>query len=169
MFINVFQTSYNSGVSQLEIAKMFNSLSIPFGAKMLFNVVRLKPGYTLEDAELTMGEMCNVVKNSYGEGGGFIAGQVFSYAGFVSEQGTLGGVDSHADSALANDLDLPHLVIITYWQSFEQHERSHADDAFKEKFSALMAMCDDTFEIGYDMLWQGEPESPSPPDHRLAA
>lgn len=55
---------------------MFNPLTIPFGAKMLFNVVKLKPGYTLEDAELTMGEMCNVVKNTYRDEGGFIAGQV---------------------------------------------------------------------------------------------
>ena len=31
---------------------MFNPLTIPFGAKMLFNVVKLKPGYTLEDADL---------------------------------------------------------------------------------------------------------------------
>jgi hypothetical protein len=25
--------------------------------------------------------------------------------------------------------------------------------------SVLMALCEDTFEIGYDMLWQGEPEA----------
>jgi hypothetical protein len=52
---------------------MFNTLTIPFGAKMLFNVVKLKPEYTLEDAELAMGEMCNVVKNNYRDEGGFLA------------------------------------------------------------------------------------------------
>jgi hypothetical protein len=138
---------------------MFNPLTIPFGAKMLFNVVKLKPEYTLEDAELAMGDMCNVVKNNYRDEGGFIAGQVYSYAGFVSNEGSLHGSDTGNHGMLASDLTEDHLIIITYWQSFEQHERSHADDAFKEKFEALLEMCDDAFEVGYDMLWQGEPES----------
>ena len=139
---------------------MYNPLTIPFGAKMLFNVVKLKPEYTLEDAELAMGEMCNVVKNSYRDSGGFIAGQVLRYSGFVSEEGSLGGAGGSAESRqnLAGTLADDHLIIITYWNSFEQHEESHADELFKEKFSALMAMCDDAFEIGYEMLWQGEPE-----------
>lgn len=138
---------------------MFNPITIPYGTKMLFNLVKLKPGFTLEDAELAMGEMCNVVKNTYGGDGGFIAGQVFSYTGFVSEEGSLAGVDSHDHAGLAQQLGTDHLIIVTYWKSFDAHERSHADEAFKEKFAALLDMCDDTFELGYDMLWQGEPES----------
>jgi hypothetical protein len=137
---------------------MFNPLTIPFDAKMLFNVVKLKPQYSIEDAELVMGEMCNVVKNTYRDEGGFIAGQVFKYAGFVSQEGSLGGRDNEKQSSLAGELAQEHLVIITYWQSFEQHEHSHADEIFKNKFSALLEMCDDAFEIGYQMLWQGEPE-----------
>jgi hypothetical protein len=119
---------------------------------MLFNVVKLKPEFTIDDAELAMGEMCNVVKNTYRDDGGFIAGQVFKSAGFVSQEGTLGA------GTPVTGLDEDHIVIITYWNSFEQHETSHADHAFREKFDALKEMCDDTFEIGYDMLWQGEPE-----------
>lgn len=137
---------------------MFNDLKIPFDAKMLFNVVKLKPQYTIEDAELAMGEMCNVVKNTYRDEGGFIAGQVFKYSGFVSDEGSLGGALAGKHDKLANALTEEHLVIITYWQSFEQHEKSHADEKFKNKFSALLQMCEDTFEIGYSMLWQGEPE-----------
>jgi hypothetical protein len=137
---------------------MFNPLTIPFDAKMLFNMVKLKPQYTVEDAELAMGEMCNVVKNTYRDEGGFIAGQVFKYAGFVSDEGSLGGADAQKHSALAGELTGDHLIIITYWQSFEQHEASHANETFKNKFAALLEMCDDTFEIGYQMLWQGEPE-----------
>jgi hypothetical protein len=68
---------------------------------------------------------------------------------------------------LASGLTEDHLIIITYWKSFEQHEVSHADDAFKEKFEALLEMCEDAFEVGYDMLWQGEPESLD--DQRQAA
>jgi hypothetical protein len=54
---------------------------------------------------------------------------------------------------------LPHDgAIVTYWRSFEEHERSHADKTFKDKFSALATMCSDSQELGYEMLWQGAPE-----------
>lgn len=123
---------------------MFAPITIPYDSKMLFNVVKLKDGYTIEDAELAMGEMCNVVKETYGHGGGFIAGQVFNFTGFVSDEGSF-------DSSKPSD---DHIAIITYWESFEQHERSHADHAFKEKFDALKEMCDDAYELGYEMMWQ---------------
>jgi hypothetical protein len=51
-----------------------------------------------------------------------------------------------------------HLVIMTYWQSFEQHEKSHADHVFKQKFDQVAEYCSETYEIGYKMLWQGVPE-----------
>jgi len=128
---------------------MFEPITIPFGAVMLFNVVKLKEGITPEDVELALGEMCNVVKNTYGdEAGGFIAGQVFEFSGFVSDQGSFD----------ATKMTEEHLVIATYWQSFEQHERSHADHVFKEKFAQLAEYCSETYEIGYKMLWQGVPE-----------
>ena len=44
---------------------MFEPITIPFGAVMLFNVVKLKDGVTPEDVELALGEMCNVVKNNF--------------------------------------------------------------------------------------------------------
>jgi hypothetical protein len=68
---------------------MFGPITIPFGAKMLFNTVRLKPHVTFEDVEMTVGELCSVVKQTYGgDKGGFIAGQVFKFSGFVSDQGS---------------------------------------------------------------------------------
>lgn len=128
---------------------MFHPISIPFGCVMLFNVVKLKEGVTVEDVELTLGEMCNVVKNTYGDdNGGFIGGQVYKYNGFVSNEGSFDSKKMTED----------HLVIMTFWQSFEQHEKSHADSTFKEKFSALAEFCDETYELGYEMLWQGTPE-----------
>ena len=36
---------------------MFDAISIPFGSKMLFNTVKLKPGVQMEDVELALGEM----------------------------------------------------------------------------------------------------------------
>jgi len=133
---------------------MFLPLTIPFGSVMLFNVLKLKPGVTQEDIELAVGEMCNVVKNAYGdEKGGFIGGQVFKYNGFVSDEGSFDPEHKTED----------HIAILTYWKSFEQHERSHADKLFRQKFEAVGAYCTDTYEVGYQMLWQGEPEQPATP------
>ncbi len=103
----------------------------------------------MKDVELALGEMCNVVKETYGgDKGGFVAGQVFRFSGFVSDEGSLSATKA-ADS---------HIAIVTYRQSFEQHEKSHADEIFKDKFMMRGKMCTDNKELGYDMLWQGEPE-----------
>ncbi len=129
---------------------MFDNIAIPFGARMLFNTIKLKPGVTFGDVEIAIGEMCNVVKNTYGgDKGGFIAGQVLRFSGFVSDEGSLGGTQPADD----------HLAIVTYWRSFEEHERSHADAVFKARFGALAEMCSETRELGYEMLWQGMPET----------
>jgi hypothetical protein len=128
---------------------MFNPITIPFGAVMLHNVVKLKPGVSTDDVEMAIGEMCNVVKNTYGdEDGGFIGGQVFTYTGFVSAEGSFDPERKNED----------HIVIVTYWNSFEQHEKSHADKIFKERFDHLAEFCSETYELGYEMLWQGMPE-----------
>jgi hypothetical protein len=128
---------------------MFGPIAIPFGAKMLLNTVKLKSGVKLEDVELALGEMCNVVKSTYGgDKGGFLAGQVFKFSGFVSDEGSL------SESRTADD----HIAIVTYWRSFEEHEKSHADEAFQAKFGALAEMCTDSKELGYDMMWQGAAE-----------
>lgn len=128
---------------------MYSPISIPFGAKMLFNTATIKPGVDFDDVELALAEMCNVVKDTYGgDKGGFIAGQVFEFSGFVSNEGSL------STSREAQK----HIAIVTYWRSFNEHEKSHADKVFKEKFAALGTLCVDSKELGYDMLWQGEPE-----------
>ena len=70
------------------------------------------------------------------------------FSGFVSDEGSLNGAKPADD----------HVAILTYWRSFEEHEKSHADKEFKDKFDALDALCTDSKELGYNMLWQGEPE-----------
>lgn len=125
---------------------MFGPITLPFGAKMLFNTVKLKPGVTFDDVEMAVGELCTVVKGTYGgDKGGFIAGQVFKFSGFVSNEGSL------AESRTGDE----HYAIVTYWRSFEEHERSHADEVFNKRFATLATMCSETKELGYDMLWQG--------------
>lgn len=127
---------------------MFNPVTIPYDSVMLYNAVYLKPGYTMEDAEQVIGDMCHAVKENYAEDG-FIAGQVFKYAGFVSDEGSVGKT---------HEGPRPHLAIITYWKNFDTHERSHADELFKKHFGKLIEMSTYTFEYGYELLWQGEPE-----------
>jgi hypothetical protein len=134
---------------------MFHPINIPFGCVMLFNVVDLKEGVSVSDVELVLGEMCNVVKNTYGDdNGGFIGGQVYKNAGFISDEGTV--MDDRPDKRIQQNMG--DIVIVTYWQSFDQHEKSHADKLFRDKFSELANFCDATFEVGYEMLWQGVPE-----------
>jgi hypothetical protein len=126
---------------------MFGPITIPFGAKMLLNTVKLKPGVNFDQLEMAVGEMCMVVKQTYGgDQGGFIAGQVFRFSGFVSEKGSL-------NNAQAAD---EHYAIVTYWKSFEEHEKSHADEVFNKAFATVASMCSDAMELGYEMLWQGE-------------
>ena len=129
---------------------MFGLITVPFGCKMLFNTVKLKPGIDPLDVDEALADMCSVVKETYGgDKGGFVAGQVFRFSGFASEEGSLGGTQG-ADHDLA---------IVTYWRSFEEHERSHADAVFRAKFAALGAMCSGSQELGYELLWQGAPEA----------
>ncbi len=126
---------------------MFGPITVPFGAKMLFNTVKLKPGINFDQLEMAVGEMCMVVKQTYGgDKGGFIAGQVFKFSGFVSEKGSM----NHTKTADQ------HYAIVTYWKSFEEHEKSHTDETFNKTFAAVATMCSETMELGYEMLWQGE-------------
>jgi len=143
------RATFHEFLTREGITDMFDPITLPFGAKMLFNTVKLKPGVTFEEVELAVGEMCNVVKETYGgDKGGFIAGQVFKFSGFISHEGSL-------NASLSAD---EHYVIVTYWRSFAEHEKSHADEIFSTKFEALAKMCTETEELGYDMLWQGAPE-----------
>ncbi len=136
---------------------MFEPIQIPFGCVMLFNVVDLKDDVKIEDVELVLGEMCNVVKNTYGDDkGGFIGGQVYKYSGFISDEGSVG--EAPGDNKIAAKIKQGELAIVTFWKSFDQHEKSHADKIFKQKFSELAEFCDETYELGYEMLWQGVPE-----------
>jgi hypothetical protein len=124
---------------------VFGKITIPFDSVMLYNVVKLKEGVSMDDVEVQIGTMCNIVKNKYKE---FIAGQVFKYSGFVSDEGSIGDYGPEGN----------HLAIITYWKSFDEHERSHADEDFKNEFCKLLEFCEDTKELGYKLMWQGEQE-----------
>jgi len=125
---------------------MFDEIRIPYNSVMLFNIVKLKKNVTIEDVEELIGEMCYVVKNKYP---GFKAGQVFKYSGFISDEGSVGDIGEEGN----------HIAIVTYWDSFKEHEKSHSHKIFKDLFSELVEFCDEAKELGYELLWQGEQET----------
>jgi hypothetical protein len=43
---------------------MFGPITLPFGAKMLFNTLKLKLDVTFDDVEVAVGEMYSVVKET---------------------------------------------------------------------------------------------------------
>ncbi|MET0123320.1 MAG: hypothetical protein ABW124_19960, partial [Candidatus Thiodiazotropha sp. 6PLUC9] len=51
--------------------------------------------------------------------GGFIGGQVYRNAGFVSAEGSVGSDDSQVEKRVKQNMG--DIVIVTYWKSFEQH------------------------------------------------
>ena len=126
---------------------MFGPITIPQTAVMLFNEVYLRDGVTVDDIEEVLAEMCSVVKENYA---GFIAGQVFEFAGFVSAEGSIGRQNPHGGQTRNT------VAIVTYWTSFEEHERSHADELFKSKFNQLVEFSISSTEHGYRNLWQGQ-------------
>ena len=123
---------------------MFGPITIPYEAVMLYNVCKLKDGLEWSDElEFAIGEMCTVVKETYDD---FIAGQVLKYAGFVSQEGSVGDYGPEGN----------HFALITYWKSFDAHEASHRSDRFMKAFGGVLEFCSETKELGYDIMWQGE-------------
>ena len=118
---------------------MFSPITIPYESVMLFNVAKLKDDLDFDEVELAIAEMCSHVKDNYSD---FIAGQVFKYAGFISDEGTVGDFGDEGN----------HIAIVTYWKTFESHEKSHKDEKFKTAFSNLMDYCDETKQLGYNLL-----------------
>jgi hypothetical protein len=52
-------------------------------------------------------------------------------------------------------------VIVTYWRSFADHDKSHADATFSTEFEALAKMCTDTKALGYDCCGRERPTATS--------
>ena len=122
---------------------MFGSITIPYEAVMLYNVCKLKDGVEWsDDLELAIGQMCNLVKENYED---FVAGQVLKYAGFISEEGSVGGYGSEGN----------HFALVTYWKSFDAHEESHRAELFLKAFGDVMEFCSEARELGYEIMWQG--------------
>ncbi|HGG59858.1 MAG TPA: ligand-binding protein SH3 [Gammaproteobacteria bacterium] len=118
------------------------------------NRVILKPEYTIDDLEERVAELCENVK-TYHSDTGFVGGFVALNSGIISNEGSTVG------KAVDTRLKDREALIVTFWNSFEQHEASHKSETFQPLFSRVLELCENgNEEVAYTMLWQGRAYSP---------
>ncbi len=114
------------------------------------NRVILKPEYSTDDLEMRVAELCENVK-TYHSDTGFVGGFVAMNSGQVSNEGSTIG------QPVDNPLKDREALIVTFWQSFEEHERSHRSDTFQPLFQKVLDLCENgNEELAYRMLWSGK-------------
>ncbi|MDO9227741.1 MAG: ligand-binding protein SH3 [Pseudomonadota bacterium] len=114
------------------------------------NRVILKPEYSTDNLEMRVAELCENVK-TYHSDTGFVGGFVAMNSGQVSNEGSTIG------QAVDNPLKGKEALIVTFWQSFAEHERSHRSETFQPLFNKVLELCENgNEEIAYDMLWSGK-------------
>ena len=118
------------------------------------NRVILKPEYGTDDLEMRVADLCENVKTYHSESG-FVGGFVVMNSGQISNEGSTVG------QPVDNPLKGREALIVTFWQSFEEHERSHRSATFQPLFSRVLELCENgNEEIAYNMLWSGKGYSP---------
>lgn len=122
----------------------------PYNGVVTVNRVILKDGYTVDDLQERVAELCENVK-TYHSDTGFIGGFVALNSGNISNEGSTTG------QAVDSELRAREALIVTFWSSFEHHELSHKSDTFQPLFRRVLELCENgNEEIGYDMLWSGK-------------
>ncbi len=114
------------------------------------NRVVLKPQYKVEDLEERVAMLCENVKTYHSETG-FVGGMVVLNSGMVSNEGSTVG------QAVESPMKDREALIITFWNSFAEHEASHRSDTFQPLFQQVLDLCENgNEEIAYKMLWSGQ-------------
>ena len=122
----------------------------PYNGVVTINRVILKSGYTVDDLQERVAELCENVK-TYHSDTGFVGGFVALNSGDISNEGSTIG------QAVASPLKGKEAMIVTFWNSFEDHERSHQSETFQPLFEKVLELCENgNEEIAYDMLWSGK-------------
>ena len=117
---------------------------------MTLNRVILKAEYTIDDLQERVAVLCENVK-TYHSDTGFAGGLVALNKGLVSNEGSTIG------KAVDSDMKGKEALIITFWDSFEQHEKSHRSDTFQPLFKKVLELCENgNEEIAYEVLWSGK-------------
>ena len=128
--------------------------SFPYNGVVTVNRVILKPGFTVDDLQERVAELCENVK-TYHSDTGFVGGFVALNSGQISNEGSTIG------QPVDNGLKQREALIVTFWNSFEEHEASHRSETFQPLFRKVLELCENgNEEIAYEMLWSGRAYSP---------
>ncbi|AHK80499.1 hypothetical protein M911_16700 [Ectothiorhodospira haloalkaliphila] len=128
--------------------------NFPMDGVVTVNRVILKPQYTVDDLEERVAVLCENVKTYHSETG-FVGGFVALNSGNVSNEGSTVG------QAVKSPLKGKEALIITFWNTFEDHERSHRSETFQPLFQEVLDLCENgNEEIAYEVLWSGAAYTP---------
>lgn len=128
--------------------------NFPPSGVVTINRVILKPEYSIDDLQERVAFLCENVK-TYHSDTGFVGGFVALNSGQVSNEGSTIG------QAVESPLKDKEALIITFWNSFEDHEASHKSETFQPLFKSVLELCENgNEEIAYEMLWSGAAYSP---------
>lgn len=123
--------------------------NFPHDGVVTINRVILKPEYTLDDLQERVAFLCENVK-TYHSATGFVGGFVCLNSGNVSNEGSTIG------QAVESSMKGKEALIITFWDTFKDHEESHKSETFQPLFEKVLECCENgNEEIAYDMLWSG--------------
>lgn len=124
--------------------------NFPHDGIVTLNRVILKPEYSLDDLQERVAMLCENVKTYHSETG-FVGGFVCVNSGAVSNEGSTVG------QAVESELKGKEALIITFWNTFEDHEASHRSETFQPLFKEVLKLCENgNEEIAYEMLWSGK-------------
>ncbi|NCF10368.1 MAG: ligand-binding protein SH3 [Gammaproteobacteria bacterium] len=126
----------------------------PANGAITVNRVILKPGYSVDELEERVAVLCENVK-TYHSDTGFVGGFVCLNSGAVSNEGSTVG------QAVDSPLKGREALVVTFWNSLEEHEASHRSPTFQPLFREVLELCENgNEEIAYDMLWSGAAYDP---------
>ena len=122
----------------------------PYDGVITVNRVILKPEYSVDDLQERVALLCENVK-TYHSDTGFVGGFVALNSGDISNEGSTIG------QPVSSELKEREALIITFWNSLEEHEASHRSESFQPLFLQVLELCENgNEEIAYDMLWSGK-------------
>ena len=122
----------------------------PNDGVVTINRVILKPQYTVDDLQERVAVLCENVKTFHSDTG-FVGGFVALNSGAISNEG----------STVGKPVESPNkgkeALIVTFWKTFEDHEKSHRSETFQPLFAKVLELCENgNEEIAYNMLWSGK-------------
>lgn len=124
--------------------------NFPYNGVVTVNRVILKEEYSVDDLQERVAELCENVK-TWHSATGFVGGFVAMNSGDISNEGSTIG------QAVESELKEKEALIVTFWNTMEDHEQSHRSETFQPLFRRVLELCENgNEEIAYEMLWSGK-------------